>query len=371
MKFRSLPFLLLAVSGFASAQTAIIQLPQLPKVRIGEAAPDLSVARFVKGVPGKLFAPGEVTIVEFWATWCPTCKETFKHVADLSRKYRGRANFVGISVWERPLDVKSGIYVNDVRQFAHSLGEDMPYPVMIDDRKSTIATTWLGENSGDIPKAFVIDRRGRIAWSGHPLADLDDVVQQVIAGKYDMTHALEQQEEQVSSAMKMVELVRPIEQAIQAQQSKAAVKAITEAVAKMPALETAFGPTKFMMLLQFDEPGAYTYARELAAGPCKDTANVLNLIAWKIVDDESHLKNPDLPTAILLAKQAYELTEQNDAYVTDTLAYALYKGGHKDEALKLQIKAVKIATDTKGFDPKIMKQLEDRLAMFRKGTTPP
>jgi thiol-disulfide isomerase/thioredoxin len=41
--------------------------------------------------------PGNVVLVDYWATWCPKCRENFPHSVELSRKY-GPAGLVVISL---------------------------------------------------------------------------------------------------------------------------------------------------------------------------------------------------------------------------------------------------------------------------------
>src|SRR4029078_799043 len=42
---------------------------------------------------------GKPVVVDFWATWCNTCKETIPKLAELSAKYKGnRSTVIGISV---------------------------------------------------------------------------------------------------------------------------------------------------------------------------------------------------------------------------------------------------------------------------------
>jgi hypothetical protein len=42
---------------------------------------------------------------------------------------------------------------------------------------------------GGIPHAFVVDKNGKLAWHGHPMAGLDKVLEEMIAGKYDLEAA--------------------------------------------------------------------------------------------------------------------------------------------------------------------------------------
>lgn len=43
------------------------------------------------------YLPGKVVLVDFWATWCPKCRETFPHSVELSRKF-GPEDLVVISL---------------------------------------------------------------------------------------------------------------------------------------------------------------------------------------------------------------------------------------------------------------------------------
>ncbi len=42
-------------------------------------------------------ASGKVTIIDFWATWCEPCKDSFPHYQNLAEKYAGELVIIGIS----------------------------------------------------------------------------------------------------------------------------------------------------------------------------------------------------------------------------------------------------------------------------------
>jgi hypothetical protein len=87
------------------------------------------------------------------------------------------------------------------------------------------------------------------------------------------------------------------------------------------------------------------------------------------VDDKSTIKAPDNGLAVQIAERALTLTkpsEQMYGFVADTLAYALYKNGQLDRAIEMQAKAVASAEGIKDFPAPTLKEMRERLDMFKK-----
>jgi len=89
---------------------------------------------------------GRVRLIDFWATWCPPCREEIPMLNELYRTYQER----GLTVLAIS-DERSGV----VRNFAAEV--EMDYPNLID-------TGAVGEAYGvvGLPTAFLIDQEGRI-----------------------------------------------------------------------------------------------------------------------------------------------------------------------------------------------------------------
>lgn len=73
------------------------------KVRSGSFAPDFTA----KDVNGKMFKlssyKGKVIFLNFFATWCPPCREEFPELVKLHEKYQKNSNVLVVSVaLERP-----------------------------------------------------------------------------------------------------------------------------------------------------------------------------------------------------------------------------------------------------------------------------
>jgi thiol-disulfide isomerase/thioredoxin len=88
---------------------------------------------------------GKVTIVNFWATWCPPCREEIPAFITLQERYRDSVQFVGVSI-DDPADV------DDVRAFVRE--QKINYPIVM-------LTPELTTNFGQVfavPTSFIVDR---------------------------------------------------------------------------------------------------------------------------------------------------------------------------------------------------------------------
>ena len=92
---------------------------------------------------------GKVVLVNFWATWCPPCREEIPDLIALQAKYKDTLQIVGIAQ-------DSGT-IEEVRAFAAQRG--MNYPTVL----STPEIERLFPGVTALPTTFVLDRDGRLA----------------------------------------------------------------------------------------------------------------------------------------------------------------------------------------------------------------
>ena len=111
----------------------------------------------LKDLSGKLVKlsdfRGKVVILDFWATWCPPCRQEIPGFIDLQKKYRANGLVViGVSLDQQgPAAVKA---------FVQEIG--MNYPVVMGNGQ--IAGAYGGIEV--IPTTFIIDRDGKVV-TGH------------------------------------------------------------------------------------------------------------------------------------------------------------------------------------------------------------
>jgi len=333
-----------------------------PSLKVGDKPPAIQVAHWVKGEPVKSFDKGKVYVVEFWATWCGPCRESIPHLTKLAKKYKDKVTFTGVSVYERPAgDLPT------VNSFVKTMGDKMDYHVGADDSSGVMGKTWMEAAGQDgIPTAFVVGKDTTIAWIGHPMIGLEEVLDQVVADKFDAKAFAAKQEKDKEEQAKMQQLLSKAGQLLQSGKTKEGLAELNSVLAAHPELEKRVGPAKFHLLLQNDEAAAYPYASKLAEGPFKDNAAVLNDLAWSIVDDKAKLKAPKLDLALKIAQRAAAVSKSEDGMILDTLAFAYYRNGNVNKAIETQEMAVKLVDKMDGVPAEVKKEIADRLEMFKK-----
>ncbi|MET0792324.1 MAG: TlpA disulfide reductase family protein [Polyangiaceae bacterium] len=88
---------------------------------------------------------GKVVVVDFWATWCTPCHESFPAYQRIAQKFGGKVAVVGISVDEDPAGIP---------QFAKETGAT--FPLAWDDGQITSKSY----QPPTMPTSYVIDASG-------------------------------------------------------------------------------------------------------------------------------------------------------------------------------------------------------------------
>ena len=121
--------------GLALAATATATAGPRYSLEVGDQAPALEIAEWVKGEKTSL-ETGRVYVVEFWATWCVPCRKSIPHLTELQNDLGPEGlTIIGVST-EEP---------EKVRPFVQKQGEQMGYTVAVDRREIPVSTLPPGD----------------------------------------------------------------------------------------------------------------------------------------------------------------------------------------------------------------------------------
>jgi len=108
---------------------------------------------------------GKPLLVEFWATWCPPCRKSIPHLNEIYSKYKAQGlQIVGITDEDEAT----------VKKFQKQI--PMDYNVAI----NTPGSIYEEFGIQAIPTAFLVDKSGKIVWTGHPMELSETEIQSVL-----------------------------------------------------------------------------------------------------------------------------------------------------------------------------------------------
>jgi thiol-disulfide isomerase/thioredoxin len=141
------------ITGTANAQVVVPKagdpLPALMLNYLGKQ-PDLS---------------GKPVLVEFWATWCPPCRKSIPHLNQIYAKYKSKGlEIVGITDEDEAT----------VKKFQQQVS--MEYNIAINTPQSVYQQFGIE----GIPTAFLVNKGGKIVWTGHPMELTEAQIQGVL-----------------------------------------------------------------------------------------------------------------------------------------------------------------------------------------------
>lgn len=302
---------------------------KVPTLKVGDKAPVLEVEKFLKGSPVTKFEDGKVYVVEFWATWCPPCKESIPHLTELQKKYADKGlTIIGVDVSED----RRGPYTDEtagmVSKFVEDFGDKMVYTVAFDGASKKMDKAYMeASHSQGIPTAFIVDQKGLVAYIGHPM-QMESTLESVVAG----THDIKKLTEEYKGTLRAQELMGKLEEALQGE----------------------------------NEDEFYKVAKQLMDIPGKGDPQALFAVAWLCSSEQSPIKKKDLDMALKAAERVNEATEGKEPAVLGTLAQIQFQKGDKDKAVETIGKAIEIAGKNEQYAP-MVDQLKKKQEEYKGG----
>ena len=150
--------LLLSCKDGATASNSVAAKPPAPGTKVDFQLPSVDGRKL-----GPQSFPGQVVVVDFWATWCLPCRLQAQILEPIYRDYKGRGvQFLATDVGETP---------DEVKKFLKE--KPFPYPVLLDSDQETASK--LGVFA--LPTLLVVDKKGKVTYLQSGIADGDTLRQ--------------------------------------------------------------------------------------------------------------------------------------------------------------------------------------------------
>jgi thiol-disulfide isomerase/thioredoxin len=143
--------------------------PSRGAIEVGQPAPGFS-ARDMKGSEVSLGAlKGRLVLIDFWASWCPPCRETAIVLRRLADQHGDRLVIVGVSLDEDPKAFEAFVYNHHLP--GHQIADGGPFGPI---------STLYGAPEAAIPYSVLVAPDGNVLAAGRSLSDKDEIIARLV-----------------------------------------------------------------------------------------------------------------------------------------------------------------------------------------------
>jgi peroxiredoxin len=314
---------------FAAAAALLGAMASAWALDLGEAAPELEVSGWAQGAPIKIAdgAGKRVFVIEFVSTFKPECQAALTAAARLHEKYKAKGLEVVAVSTENVAEVK-----------AYLAEHAMSLRFAVDEDRNTSAA-FVPEKQ-DVPYAVVVDRAGAVVYQGDPSDGMEKLVDDVIAGRFDLKKAVE-----------VRRLKNEMWTALRAYEYDKSDPLCEQILAIDGTDTTAFRRRSESYERKEDLEGFRKFVKAHVER-MKDDAKTLGYLATYLVDlDRYDWRDPEL--ALTAARRSVELGKATDADAIDTYAYVLGEIGMLDAAVEQARKAGALDSNDEGYKKRL------------------
>jgi cytochrome c biogenesis protein CcmG/thiol:disulfide interchange protein DsbE len=132
--------------GFSEYRNPKPQMISDGSARVGKISPSFTLDR-LEGGKVTVGLPGKITVINFWATWCPPCQEEMPELDRFAKKNQQKINFYAVNLQES--NEKVSDFINKHKY---------TMPVLL-DKDGVIAKQF---QIAAIPTTIIVDKNGLI-----------------------------------------------------------------------------------------------------------------------------------------------------------------------------------------------------------------
>ncbi len=167
-----------AVSNVALPDANNAPAADAAKLSAKGAPPDFDVPHLDGGTFKLSSYRGKVLVLDFWAVWCPPCRQEIPQLVRVARDNKER----GVEVIGLHIDDRGRTSRQAMRNFINQFGINYTVGIASDD----MFIAYLGEKDDSIPQTLVFDRNGKviahlIGYDSTHAAKLDAAINKAIA----------------------------------------------------------------------------------------------------------------------------------------------------------------------------------------------
>ena len=351
MKALKLIYALAVLAGILAAGAPVTAAT----LKVGDPAPPLQTGKWVQGGPVQSFDSNHVYLVEFWATWYEPCRALVPQLNEIWQKYKDK-NLIVIGQDISEQDETA------VPKFVKEMGDKMTYPVALDDKShdpiGAMTSNWMkaaGQNI--IPTAFIVNRDGKIAWIGRLNTLQEPVLDQILAGTFDIAAYASGFEKEQEAQEQLQALSAKLGQAMQDKDWDVAEATVTKIENALPEKSRyQVSAVRLQILIGRNDYAGAGKLAGILSDQSPTNAILQNELAWALAT-ASGMDPQGLALAERLAERANTIANGKVAGVLDTLARTQFMNGQTNEATATEQKAVDAAPDRA--KPYLQKYLSD------------